>query len=319
MKQKILRRLYEHKGNFLSGQEIAQDLGLSRESISQYIKRLKEDGYSITSKTRQGYCLDASSDVLIPEIIQEGLHPFYTLDVRDGVTSTNDLLKQNVSALPEGTVLIADHQEKGRGRNDRSFYSPKQDGMYLSILLRPRLPWDEVMKITACTSVALAQTIETLYRIQPQIKWINDVLIDYKKVAGILCEAGLDLETQKLDYVIIGVGLNVHSHPFPKELSSLAGCVEDFTEQRIERNVIIRHFLNSFYSYVQTLESNAFLPLYKDYSCILGKEITVMEPHRQYQANAIDIDDNARLIIEKNGQLIPLSSGEISIRNYQTK
>lgn len=250
-------------------------------------------------------------DPLNKEQIENGLNPFFNLILVDSTTSTNDWIKENADKLNAGTVLVANYQSQGKGRNQRFFYSPKDSGIYLSILLKPNMDFDQILKITSCTSVAIYDAIDKNYGIQCQIKWVNDILIDYKKIAGILCETSFTDNQQNL---IIGVGINIHSHPFPDELKNIAGCIEDFTSQTISRNTLIQDFLNYFYYYYQHLQTNNFIDTYRNASCVLGKDIQVYEGNHIYNAHALSINDKGHLIIKVNGKTRELSSGEITIR-----
>ena len=250
-------------------------------------------------------------DPLNKECIENGLNPFFNLILVDSTTSTNDWMKENAEKLDAGTVLISNYQSQGKGRNQRSFYSPKDSGIYLSILLKPDMEFDQILKLTSCTSVAIYDAIKKSTGINSQIKWVNDILIDYKKVAGILCEGIFSNNQQS---IIIGVGMNVHSHPFPDELKDIAGCIEDFSNQQVTRNELIKDFLNHFYYYYQHLQTNDFMDTYRNASCILGKDIQVHEGTQVYSAHALSINDQGHLIVKVNGKTRELSSGEITIR-----
>lgn len=314
MKYKILRILNEHRNNYVSGQKMAEEFGISRVSISKSIKKLKEDGFDIISSTKLGYKLTDKNDVLSKKLIEEGLNDFYSVEVIDVVDSTNSQLKREANQLKEGFVLVANEQTAGRGRNGHSFHSPSQNGIYFSIFLKPDLPIDSSLKITACSSVAIVDAIEKNYGIRPEIKWVNDVLIQGIKICGILCEGSLELDASKLEYIIVGIGINLHSYKMPEDIQSIAGCIEDFSDKKVDRNVFLRDVLNSFYYYYETIEENTFLQKYKAYSCLIGNEINVIEPKQTYIAKVIDINDKANLIIEKDKKRKVLSSGEIHIR-----
>ncbi|MBB5183574.1 biotin--[acetyl-CoA-carboxylase] ligase [Catenisphaera adipataccumulans] len=315
MKYEILRILNERKGEYVSGQAIADELGISRVSVSKQVKRLKEDGFEILSQTRRGYQLTMNNDVLNAAIIEDGLDPFYHVQVVNSVDSTNNELKRNANDLPDGFVLAANEQTAGRGRNGHDFHSPSQNGIYFSMFLKPDLPINQALKVTACSSMAVVDAIEKNYGIKPRVKWVNDVLIGQKKVCGILCEGSVEMNLAKLEYIIVGIGINVHSYSMPEEIRSIAGCIEDFSDRRVDRNLFLRDVLNAFLKYYRTIDKNTFLPRYKEYSCLLGKEINVIEPHCTYAAKAVDINDRANLVIEtSDGTRKVLSSGEIHIR-----
>ncbi len=319
MKNKILHILNEHKNNYISGEEISQMLHISRVAVSKHIKKLREEGYEIESQTNKGYCFCANNDILISDVIKEGLPSFYhTVELFEQLPSTNDYMKEQANHLRDGNVVIANEQTLGKGRNGRQFHSPKQSGIYLSIFLQPNLSIQQSLKVTACASVAIYEAIKANYGLECAIKWVNDVYLNDKKIAGILCEASLELNTASLEYMIVGMGINIHSYAMPKQIQEVAGCVEDFSDKKIERNQIIHDILSYFYYYYNTIEDNTFLPIYKEHSYVLFKTIMVHEKDVSYQARVLDIDENANLIIQKEDKsLTTLSSGEISIRKQK--
>lgn len=255
-------------------------------------------------------------DLLTKERITQNIPDFYyEIEILDTVDSTNDYVKRLADKKNEGYVCISDGQLKGKGRNGRSFFSPKQKGIYMSILLKPTSPIYDFLKITACASVAVADSIKKNYGIEISIKWINDIYIENKKVGGILCEAGLETNTALIDYMILGIGINVHKTSFEGELSSIAASIEDFSDYYIKRNDIISDILIFFYKYYKEINTLSFLPIYKERSMILHSNITVYENNRSYYAYVEDIDENACLIIKKeDGTISKLNSGEITIR-----
>lgn len=316
MKNKILLILNKHKNEYISGEVISKELNVSRVAISKHIKKLREEGYNILSQTNKGYCFTEENDILNASMIQDGLDDFfYSIEIVDSIDSTNDELKRKANTLENGYVIIADQQEKGKGRNGRSFHSPKQSGIYMSIFLKPDLSIQHSLKLTACTSVAIFQAIKKNYGLDSQIKWVNDVYLEDKKIAGILCEASLEMNTASLEYMVVGMGINVHSYSKPKELKDIAGSIEDIAHKKVDRNVLIKDILNYFYEYYTTIDENTFLPIYKENSYVLFKNIMVYDKQGSYPARVLDIDENANLVIQKEDKSITtLSSGEISLR-----
>lgn len=316
MKNKILLILNEHKNEYISGEVISKQLNVSRVAISKHIKKLRAEGYEILSQTNKGYCLTEANDVLNASMIQQQLHDFYhTIEIVDTIDSTNDELKRRANDLEDGFVLIADTQNKGKGRNGRDFYSPKQSGIYMSLFLKPDLSIQHSLKLTACASVAIFEAIKKNYGLSSKIKWVNDVYLENKKIVGILCEASLEMNTASLEYMVIGMGINVHSFFKPQELQDIAGSIEDFSKVKVNRNVLIRDILNYFYQYYTNIHENTFLPIYKENSYVLFKDVIIYEKQNSYPARVLDIDENANLIIQKEDKSIAtLSSGEVSLR-----
>ncbi len=316
MRKKILSILNERYGQFVSGQEIADTLNVSRANISKHIRNLRQEGYHIEAVPNKGYMLTNENDLLTKELIEDGLDDFFTIEVVDEIDSTNNYCKLNSAQLQDGYVLVADTQSGGRGRNGRSFYSPKQTGIYFTIFLRPKVAIDLALKLTAAAGTVVAEAIEKNYPLKAEIKWVNDVLVNQKKVTGILCEAGFEMNTANLDYMIVGIGINVHPRTFPDDIENIAGSIEDFTNLKVSRNVLLKDVLNIFLDFYRNIDANSFLKSYRSHSCLIGKEVTVIEASKTYRAKVIDIDQNANLVVEKDGIRSVLSSGEIHIRDY---
>jgi birA, biotin-[acetyl-CoA-carboxylase] ligase region len=255
-------------------------------------------------------------DVLEKDKIKDGLPNFYNeLEIFDIIDSTNDYIKKIANIKPEGFVCISDSQSKGKGRNGRIFFSPKQKGIYMSILLKPNLEVFDSLKITACASVAVFDAIKKNYGIEIAIKWINDIYYQDFKIGGILCESELEINKTKIEYMIVGIGLNIHKTDFSEELKNIAAPIENFTTSVKSRNDIIKDILIFFNKYYQELNTLSFLPIYKKHSSVLKNYITVYEPSISYEAFVEDINNDASLIIRtENGTIKTLNSGEISIR-----
>ena len=221
-KDKVLEILETHKGEHISGSKIAKALNISRNSVWKAIKQLQDEGHYISATTNKGYCLNWDNNLLSNQSISKYLNSdFFDIEVYKVVDSTNSKLKSKAeSGAPEGTVIISEEQTKGKGRRGRTFYSPKNTGIYMSLLLRPKFSAYESLSITTCAAVAVSRAIEINSNKNAQIKWVNDIFIDDKKVSGILTEASIDLESGGLKYAILGIGINAFSpkEGFPNEL-----------------------------------------------------------------------------------------------------
>jgi BirA family transcriptional regulator, biotin operon repressor / biotin---[acetyl-CoA-carboxylase] ligase len=216
-------------------------------------------------------------------------------------------------------VLIADEQTRGKGRNGRSFHSEKGKGIYLSLFLTPHLPIDQALKITTATAVACAEAIELTFSVKPGIKWVNDLMIEQKKIGGILCEAGVDIHSGNIETMVVGLGLNVFSQKFDETLSEIAGSIEDFSSRKNTRNELIIAFLNRFDYWYKNLNHPYLIKRYKQYSNILHVPVTVTINNESYLAVIKDIDENGACIaVKSDGTTVTLNSGEVTIRrNYQ--
>lgn len=234
----------------------------------------------------------------------------------DCVSSTNDIIKELANNNGE-MLVIASEQTAGRGRRGRSFFSPKGTGLYMSILLRPEASPELSALLTTAAAVATAKAIEKNSKKHADIKWINDIYIDGKKVCGILCESKLSMENS-LEYIIVGIGINLCEPTcgFPKEIKDIATSA--FGRDMPDENTVCRlcaDIVNGLFEYAKDISNRAFIEEYKTRLFMLGKEINVITPTETYVATAIDIDADAHLIVTlPNNEERTLSAGEISIR-----
>lgn len=313
MEKEILKILKNNQNEYISGQKISESLNVSRMTISSCIKKLKEKGYHIISSTKKGYCLTEDNDIILIENIKSAIPDFFqNIKYFDEMDSTNDYLKR--TSHQQGDIVIAQSQTKGKGRNGKSFYSPQQKGIYVSFVLKPDLTIYDSLKITACLAVSLVKAIEKNYPVHPQIKWVNDIMIHDFKIAGILCEASLEMNTAQIEQMIVGIGINVHSYSMPDYLQNIAACIEDFCSIKASREQLLIDFFNIFYQDYLMLSTLSWLDFYRQHSYILHQDITVYENNKAYPAYVLDINDDASLKIQSEQGVKNLSSGEISIR-----
>jgi len=232
--------------------------------------------------------------------------------------STNRYLKELAAGdAEEGTVIIANRQSAGRGRLGRSFFSPEEKGIYMSVLLRPDISLERAVLITSMAAVAVARAVERVGGIEAKIKWVNDIFLNGKKVCGILTEAGINPERGTLDYVVLGIGVNVGKMEFPEELKEIATSVSNECGIAVSRETLIGEILKELEQWYPTLFDGSFLDENKKRSMLLGKDILVMDetvPGGYYSAMAVDINELGNLVIERNGKKSVLNSGEVSIR-----
>ena len=232
--------------------------------------------------------------------------------------STNNYLKELAArGAQEGTVIIANRQSAGRGRLGRSFFSPEEKGIYMSILLRPDISLERAVLITSMAAVAVAEAIEQVSGIQTKIKWVNDIFLNKKKVCGILTEAGIDAETGILDYAVLGIGVNVGKMVFPEELKHIATSVSNECGFEVSKETLIDKILEQLEQWYPTISDGSFLEESKKRSILLGNDIRVIDetvPGGSYSAKAVDINELGNLIIEREGKRQVLNSGEVSIR-----
>lgn len=317
-KEQLLTLLEARQGSFVSGEELAGALSLSRAAVCKAIKALRQEGCAIEAITNRGYRLSPDSDILSAQGVKKHLNPNFQITVSPSVDSTNTLLRSMAEqGAPEGTVVIANAQTKGRGRRGRTFYSPGNTGIYLSLLLRPvHADPRQTVTLTAAAAVALCQAMEAISGAEPQIKWVNDIFLNGRKVSGILSEAAFGLESGVPEYVVVGVGINVYTPEggFPPELAEIAGALWDRPVPG-GKNRLAAEFLNRFWALYTAGDPSSFLEDYRRRSLVVGKDITVIAGGAETPARALGIDDNCRLLVRyENGETAALSYGEVRIR-----
>lgn len=322
-KDNLLALLTDRAGEYLSGEELAQQLGVSRTAVWKAVNALRKAGFEIDAVQNKGYSLVGSRDVLHEGTVRKYLtQPIGQLLVQPTVTSTNALLRELAAdRAPEGTVVIAGEQTRGRGRLGRSFYSPADTGLYLSLLLRPEgFSPAQAVRMTTMAAVAVCQAIEAVSGRNARIKWVNDIFLDGRKVCGILTEGSFDLETGSLNSIILGVGINVYAPAdgFPRELEQIAGAVlpEPITDGRSR---LAAEFLNRFLELYRQQDST-YAAEYRRRSLVLGRQVLVITPAEQKTALALDVDEECRLLVQyPDGKTEALSSAEISVKVEQGK
>lgn len=318
VKEQVLNQLEKNKGEYISGGSLSEDLGVSRNAIWKAIQSLIKDGYLIESKSRKGYLLQEDSDILSTQSISKYLKNDLDIKVVPTCSSTNDMLVDLAhDGAKEGTVIISTEQTKGKGRTGKSFYSPKDTGVYISILLRPDTSPEDSLYFTTIAAVATAKAIESVSDKKADIKWVNDVYIEGKKVCGILTEAALSMEMNKLDYAVVGIGINITPPKggFPKDIKKIATTVFDKkADSKNKTSILVANLLDYYMDYYKSNDMKSHLKEYINRSNIIGKNIEIEKENMKIRARAIDIDSKCRLIVKDElGKEHTLSYGEVSI------
>ena len=336
----LLDMLIEQNGRPLSGEEAALHLGFSRVSVWKAVQKLRDEGYEIEGGKNKGYILKSSSDVLNAFLIEKNLSAFAQsvckekVEVFKTIDSTNTEAKRRLTSSSRaetlhGTVLFAEHQSAGRGRFSRSFYSPRGAGLYFSLIFCPSIPAKTEREVpssalyTAISAVIICRCLKAL-GFAPQIKWVNDIYLNGKKICGILSEGIIDMETSSVQAVIIGIGLNVKESNFPPELKNKAGSLfteagSSFSEAEdlpLNRNVLASSIISSLIEALYGLHSQEnLMEEYKSLSLLTGKKVRVLPfAGTPYQVLVLGISDLGHLIIETDdGKKNELISGEVSL------
>ena len=320
MKYKILEKLKQGE-DFISGQEISKEFHITRAAIWKYINILREEGYNIESVPSKGYRLVALPDILSYEEIKEYLNTDFmgrNIHYFNSIDSTNSKAKEIALEEKEGTVLIAEEQTEGKGRMGRSWVSPKGKGIWMSIILKPNVEPMKVPKLTLVGAAAVYKALENM-GIKAQIKWPNDVLIDGKKICGILTE--MSGELNMVNYVIMGIGINVNldEGDFPEELKDKATSLKISTGKEINRKELTANILNEFeklyISFKEKDQMNEVLKICRENSILLGEEVKIIRGNDVRIGKAIDINENGELLIKFEGDKVEsIIAGEVSLR-----
>ncbi|WP_105144437.1 bifunctional biotin--[acetyl-CoA-carboxylase] ligase/biotin operon repressor BirA [Streptococcus suis] len=307
--QKIYLLLKE-KDDYISGEDLAQELGISRTSIWKAIRQLEAHGLTIEAARNRGYKL-AEGDLLLPDLIAEEIQ--LPVHLKADSDSTQLDAKQGIEMGHSSPALyLAPHQNKAKGRFGRPFYASKSGGIYMSLRLSPNVPFLEFKPYTILAAAAVVKAIQSLCDLDVQIKWVNDIYLGQKKVAGILTEAISSMENQRVTDVIIGVGINVHIDDFPKELQQSAGNLFD-DQPPFTRNQLITAIWKAF---LETDEKE-LIALYKEKSLVVGQQVSFVENQVEFRGTAIAVTDTGNLVIQlDNGKAKIISSGEISLTSW---
>lgn len=334
IKDQVLLLLEEHRGEFFSGQEIGERLSVTRAGVWKAVKALQKEGYAIEAVNNKGYTLEKAPDVLSAAFIAQKLQEQgiqLAVQTEKMVDSTNNVLKQYAAGGEKrDMVLLAEEQSAGRGRRGRSFYSPEGTGLYLSLLLHPNVGPEEGTLLTTLTAVAAAEAVEKIVEEPVQIKWVNDVWLRGKKISGILTEGSSSMEEGKLEYVVVGIGINLYEPKggFPEEIREVAGAVftNHITRENL-RNRLSAEFLINFMKYYRSFPERTYLEGYRERCFVIGKRVRVIQPDGmaekaagkpdagQVYAKVLGIDESCHLYVQyEDGRTEFLSSGEISIK-----
>jgi len=316
VRQRILDFFGKNKDGFVSGEDISNMLGVTRACTWKYMEKLREDGYIIEAVPHRGYRLRSSPDKLYAHAITGALRT-KTIGKRsvhhfESLASTNDRAYELAeNGEPEGALVIAEGQTRGKGRLGRKWESPKTGGLYMSIVLRPDADMDEIPAITVIAGISITDAVEKTCGVHAELKWPNDVLSKGKKLGGILTE--IKAQPDMVDFLILGIGVNVNTAAgkLPAEATSLSmECGHS-----VGRLELLRYVLEEFEKNYLVFRVKGFAPFrekYKKISMMLGRRLKVSEHHRMVEGTAVDIDEKGALIIRAdNGTLQRIFSGDV--------
>jgi len=311
-------------GGYISGEKMAERLGVTRAAVWKKIAALRDAGYDISSAPRSGYILHAAPDRLIEAEITRGLGTELIgqkIICYDVVDSTNLILKDLArDGAENGMVVVADSQGTGRGRMERAFFSPPGKGIWVSILLRPTFLPQEAPKCTLMAAVAVARAMEK-FGLRAAIKWPNDIMYDGRKLVGILTE--MSAEMDRVNYVVIGTGINVNIAPedFPEELRAVAISLMQMKGEPLSRVEFLQEFLRAMDVLYADVQREGFAPVlaaWRSYAVTLGQNVRVIGPvGEEFEGIAADIDEEGALLIDTATGQRRVLAGDVSIRPKQ--
>lgn len=320
MKTKILTMLKESEG-FVSGQDLCRVLGVSRTAVWKVMKQLEEEGYKIEAVRNKGYRLVEVADVMTEAEIGSRIHTKWMgknllyLPVTD---STNiQAKKQGEEGAPHGTLVVADCQNAGKGRRGRSWSSPPGSSIYMSFLLRPQIPPQCASMITLIAGMASSQAVRQVTGLEAKIKWPNDLVLDGKKICGILTEMSAEME--QIHYIVTGIGINVNQQDFPEEIRTKATSLKMELGQDVSRSQLIASTMEWFERYferfLETEDLSALKAEYEELLANMGREVLVLDSKGEYKGICRGIQKDGELLVEReDGSLSLVMSGEVSVR-----
>lgn len=321
-REQVLRQLQRHPGEFISGGTLSTALGLTRAAVWKAVEALRAEGWPVEAVSRRGYRLaEPEGGFLTEEGLRQQLDGCWIgrqLFLLPEVDSTNAHAKRLSGGLEEGAVIAVDRQTAGRGRLQRQFYSPEREGVYFSVLLRPRLHLRELSVMAMCSAVSAAEAVEELTGLRPEIKWPNDLLWQGKKLCGILSESSVESETGRVQELIIGIGLNVNNLSFPPKLEGKAVSLRQMCGKVIPRAAVIGAVLRRLSQWLEPGGAPAgrqqLAAAYRREVGCIGRQVALSYPDRQMTGRVLGVDDAGRLVLRlEDGRTETVFSGELQI------
>lgn len=320
MKEEILRLLRSADG-YISGQELCNRFGVSRTAVWKAINQLKEAGYEIEAQQNKGYRLMAAPDLMTEAEIKSLMHTEWVAKevlYFDTIDSTNTKAQELAEkGYPSGTLVVADKQESGKGRRGRSWVSPSGTGIFMTLMIKPDINPNNASMLTLVAALAVAKAITSVTGEEALIKWPNDIVVNGKKVCGILTE--MNAQFDYINHIVVGIGINVHNESFPEEISQMASSLMiEAGGKRFHRAQIIAETMSYFEQYYETfLKTQDLSALVREYDELLvnrNKSVRVLDPKEPFDGKAMGITPKGELIVDTWESRKLVSSGEVSVR-----
>ena len=320
MKTELLKILRESDG-YVSGQQLCERFHVSRTAVWKVIQQLKEEGYEVEAVKNRGYRIMTIPDVITAEEIRSRLHTNWMAEnciYLESVDSTNNYAKRIAEdGTPSGTLVVADEQTGGKGRRGRAWCTPKGSAIAMTIVLRPDIRPELASMVTLVMGLSVAKAIGSLYPVSVGIKWPNDVVVNGKKICGILTE--MSAEMTGIHYLVIGTGINTNVEEFPEEIQSVATSLIKELGEKVNRAELIAACLKYFEEYYEKyIAAGNLAPLKEDYEALLlnrNNKVRVLEPNHEYTGLSLGINEDGELLVEKeDGTVTAVYAGEVSVR-----
>lgn len=319
-KTRILKVLRGTEG-YISGQELCEQLGVSRTAVWKYMKQLKEEGYEIQAVQNKGYCLTEVPDVLGESEIKSRLDTRWAgreVYFYDEIDSTNTQAKRLAEeGVPSGTLVVSDCQVKGKGRRGRTWESPRASAIYMTLLIRPQILPQRASMLTLVMGLSAVQAIRDVLHIETSIKWPNDVVLNRKKLVGILTE--MNAQMDYIEYLVIGIGINVNIRQFPPELQDKATSLQVELGHPVNRAelaaAVMKCFEENYEIFEKTQDLSGLMDAYHAVLANYNQPVRVLEPGNEYSGVARGINKKGELLVEKeDGSVETVYAGEVSVR-----
>lgn len=320
MKGEILHIL-KHAQGYVSGQELCEKFGVSRTAVWKAVNQLKAEGYEIEAVTNKGYRIVSCPDVISAEEVKSLLATKWAgqqIAYYSVLDSTNNRAKRMAEeGAPHGTLILADEQTGGRGRRGRSWETPPKSSIAMTLIIRPKLPPEKASMLTLVQGMAVASACRELLGLPAKIKWPNDVVIDGKKICGILTE--MSAEMDDIHYLVIGTGINANMEEFPEEIRGVATSLSLQAGRKVNRAEVIcccmKYFEKYYGIFMETEDLSGLKELYHKILVNLNAEVCVLEPGNEYRGISRGINEKGELLVEKEDQTVEtVFAGEVSVR-----
>ena len=320
IKTKILKVLRGTK-DYISGQELSEQLGVSRTAVWKYMKQLKEEGYEIQAVQNKGYRLVEVPDVLGESEIKSRMNTRWAgreVYFYEEIDSTNTQAKRLAEeGAVSGTLVVSDCQTKGKGRRGRVWESPKGTALYMTLMIRPQIRPERASMLTLVIGLSVVQAIRNVLKVEVGIKWPNDVVLNKKKLVGILTE--MNAQMDYIEYLVLGVGINANTKEFPPEIQDKATSLQIELGYPVNRAELVAETMKCFENYYEIFEKtqdlSGLMEAYQEVLVNYNQPVRVLEPGNEYSGIARGINELGELLVEReNGVVETVYAGEVSVR-----